>query len=169
MKQHAESFATAAVSGLLHQKVIIVTGAGGGLGEGIAHICHREGAKVVIADVNTDSIARVRHDLGTDRVLVQTCDVSSDADLKCLVEKAAEWGGGRIDGLVNNAGVNFSKPFLETTADEWDRVISVDLRAVFFLSKLVASHMVVQSPQGGSIVNISSVHSMACLPGAGGL
>jgi NAD(P)-dependent dehydrogenase (short-subunit alcohol dehydrogenase family) len=93
---------------------------------------------------------------------------------------------------VNNAGVNFAKPFLETTAEEWQSVISVDLRAVFFLSQvfnlrrhlvhfawsiatengppsqLVCKHMVAQRPaSGGSIVNISSVHALAGVPGAG--
>jgi NAD(P)-dependent dehydrogenase (short-subunit alcohol dehydrogenase family) len=64
-------------------------------------------------------------------------------------------------------GVNFSKPFLETTTEEWERVIAVDLRAVFFLTQMVSRRMLAQSPAGGSIVNISSVHSQAGLPGAG--
>ena len=76
-------------------------------------------------------------------------------------------GFGRVDGLVNNAGVNFAKPFLETTAEEWDRVISVDLRAVFLLTQFVCPQMLKQDPPGGSIINISSVHSQSVLPGSG--
>jgi NAD(P)-dependent dehydrogenase (short-subunit alcohol dehydrogenase family) len=157
-------------AGLLDGKVIIVTGAAGGLGEGIAHVCHREGARIVLADLDTVGLERVAGSLGGEgsHVLAQFCDVSNDADLEALVERASDWGNGMIDGLVNNAGVNFAKPFLETTAEEWDSVISVDLRAVFFLSQSVAKRMVARPDgAGGSIVNVSSVHSIACLPGAG--
>lgn len=150
---------------MVQGKTVIVTGAGGGLGEGIAHVCHREGANVVIADVRGEAAAQVAQSLG-ERTLAVTCDVRRDDDLARLVDETVG-AFGRIDGLVNNAGVNFAKPFLDTTAADWDRVISVDLRAVFFLSQLVCRRMLAESPAGGSIVNISSVHSMAALPGAG--
>jgi NAD(P)-dependent dehydrogenase (short-subunit alcohol dehydrogenase family) len=94
------------------------------------------------------------------------CDVANDDDLERLVAATIAHFG-RIDGLVNNAGVNFAKPFLETTSADWQRVISIDLRAVFFLTQRVCRQMLQQSPRGGSIVNISSVHSVAAYPGAG--
>lgn len=150
---------------LLQNKIILVTGAGGGLGEGIARVCHREGAAVVIADVRGDAAARVAAELG-ERTLAVPCDVRDDAALQALVDAAVQRFG-RIDGLVNNAGVNFAKPFLDTTAADWERIIAVDLRAVFFLTQLVARQMLKQTPTDGSIVNISSVHSHAVLPGAG--
>ena len=150
---------------LLTDKTIIVTGAGGGLGEGIARVCHREGANVVIADVRGEAAERVAAALDQ-RALAVTCDVRKDADLQRLADTAAK-AFGRIDGLVNNAGVNFAKPFMDTSSEDWDRVISVDLRAVFFLSQIVCRHMLQQTPTRGSIVNISSVHSLAVLPGAG--
>ena len=150
---------------LLKDKVVIVTGAGGGLGEGIARVCHREGAKVVIAEVRGDAGAQVAASLG-EGALAVTCNVASDEDLGNLVDTTVKEFG-RIDGLVNNAGINFAKPFLDTTPEEWERVISVDLRAVFFLSQMVAKSMIDQNPKGGSIVNISSAHSLAVLPGAG--
>jgi len=150
---------------LLEDKAVIVTGAGGGLGEGIARVCHREGANVVIADVRGEAAQTVAGSLG-ERALAVTCDVTNPADLERLVENTVRRFG-RIDGLVNNAGVNFAKPFLDTSAEDWDRVINVDLRGVFFLSQKVCSQMLRQTPRGGSIVNISSVHSQSVLPGSG--
>ena len=150
---------------LLTDKTIIITGAGGGLGEGIARVCHREGAKVVISDVRAAAAQQVADSLG-EQARAVTCDVRDDAQLQRLVDETVK-AFGRIDGLVNNAGVNFAKPFLDTTPADWDRVISVDLRAVFFLSQMVSRQMLKQDKRGGSIVNISSVHSLAVLPGAG--
>jgi|ERR1051326_164190 NAD(P)-dependent dehydrogenase (short-subunit alcohol dehydrogenase family) len=150
---------------LLQSKTIIITGAGGGLGEGIARICHREKANVVISDVRGDAARSVARSLGK-RTLAIECDVRKDEDLHRLVSETVRKYG-RVDGLVNNAGVNFAKPFLQTTAEDWERVISVDLRPVFFLSQMVCRQMLKQKPQGGSIVNISSVHSLAVLPGSG--
>lgn len=150
---------------MLQDKVVIVTGSGGGLGEGIARICCREGAKVVVADIREDAARQAAAGIGESAWPVR-CDVRDDAQLASLVDASIAHFG-RIDGLVNNAGVNFAKPFLDTTAEDWDRVISVDLRAVFFLSQLVCRRMLRQQPKGGSVVNISSVHSLAALPGAG--
>lgn len=150
---------------LLTRKTIIVTGAGGGLGEGIARVCHREGAHVMIADVRGEAAQRVAASLG-ERARAQTCDVRDDSALQALADETVR-AFGRIDGLVNNAGINFAKPFLDTTAEDWQRIISVDLRAVFFLTQIVCKQMLRQTPTIGSIVNISSVHSHAVLPGAG--
>lgn len=150
---------------LLKDKIIIITGAGGGLGEGIARVCHREGATVVIADIRGDAAHNVAASLG-ERALAITCNVAEDPQIQQLVQTTlARYQ--RIDGLVNNAGVNFVKPFLTTSSADWERVISVDLRAVFFLTQLVCQQMVQQQPQGGSIVNIASVHSVAGYAGSG--
>jgi NAD(P)-dependent dehydrogenase (short-subunit alcohol dehydrogenase family) len=148
---------------LLCDKVVIVTGAGGGLGAGIARVCAREGAKVVVADIRGDAALEVA--AGLDGARGVACDLRDDAALESLVADTVE-AFGRIDGLVNNAGANFAKPFLETTEEDWEWVISLDLRVVFFLTQRVCRQMLSQG-DGGSIVNISSVHSMACLPGAG--
>jgi NAD(P)-dependent dehydrogenase (short-subunit alcohol dehydrogenase family) len=153
--------------GLLKGKTIIVTGAGGGLGESIARVCHREQANVIIADIRGDAAQRVARSLGGPKARAVQCDVSRDADLKHLVDFAVQEFK-RIDGLVNNAGVNFAKPFLKTTRDEWQRVIDIDLSGVFLLTQRVCRQMIRQRrPAGGSIVNISSVHSHASVPGAG--
>ncbi len=150
---------------LLKNKVIIITGAGGGLGAGIARVCSQEGASVVVSDVRDEAAQQVASSLATEAAAIR-CDVREDGQLADLVAQTVERFG-RIDGLVNNAGVNFAKPFLQTTAEEWNRVISVDLRAVFFLTQMVCRQMLVQAPSGGSIINIASVHARAALPGAG--
>ncbi|MEZ4862367.1 MAG: SDR family oxidoreductase [Caldilineaceae bacterium] len=154
---------------LLQDRVIIVTGAGGGIGEGIARVCVREGAKVVIADIRTEAAQQVAASLGIQAYAVG-CNVADDEAIRQLVADSVAYFG-RIDGLVNNAGVNFAKPFLETTPADWERVMSVDLRAVFFLTQLVCRQMLAQPPlptgQRGTIVNIASVHSVAAFPGAG--
>jgi len=98
--------------------------------------------------------------------LAVVCDVADDEQLRHLVATVVAHYG-RIDGLVNNAGVNFVKPFLQTTPADWARVISIDLRATFFLSQFVCQQMLHQTPPGGNIVNIASVHSMLSFPGAG--
>ena len=139
---------------MLKDKVIIVTGGGGGIGEGIAHVCIDNGAKVVIGERNDESGQRVAKELG-ENALAIACDVSNDEDLDRLIEFTVA-SFGRIDGVVNNAGVNFSKPFMDTSSDDWQDVISVDLRAVFFLTQKTCAQMVRQSPAGGSIVNIDN-------------
>ena len=150
---------------LLHDKVIIVTGAGAGLGAGIARVCHDEGACVVIADLSAENANTVGGELG-ERAVAVGCDVRNEADQQTLVRTAQErWA--RVDGLVNNAGVNFAKAFLDTTREDWDRVIETDLAAVFFLTQKVCRAMLAQEPAGGAIVNIASVHTLAALPGAG--
>jgi NAD(P)-dependent dehydrogenase (short-subunit alcohol dehydrogenase family) len=150
---------------LLRGKVVVVTGAGGGLGEAIARVCHGEGAAVALADIRENAVRSVAASLG-ERAVAVRCDVGREADLEALLDAAAARFG-RIDGLVNNAGVNFAKPFLETTAEDWDRVLAIDLRAVFLLTRMACRRMLVQRPPGGSIVNISSTHSLAAVPGAG--
>ncbi len=150
---------------LLNKKVIIVTGAGGGLGAGIARVCSREGAQVVVADIRGDAAQAIAESL-PNPALALACDVGDDDEQGQLVTQTIARFG-RIDGLVNNAGINFAKPFLDTTPAEWERIIRVDLRAVFFLSQKVCQQMLAQERPGGSIVNIASVHSQAALPGAG--
>lgn len=153
---------------LLKDKVIIVTGASKGLGASMAGVCAGEGARVVLAarsiDLLKDQCAAIESAGGC--ALPVRCDVSVTADLKRLVDTCVKEFG-RIDGLVNNAGVNFVKPFLETTESDWDHIMAVDLKGSFMLTQLCAKQMAVQTPRGGSIVQIASVHTMASLQGAG--
>lgn len=149
---------------LLHNKTIIVTGAGGGLGEGISRVCHREGANVVVADIRGAAAARVVGSLGN-RALAVECDVRDDRQLEHLVHDTVKKLGA-VDGLVNNAGINFVKDPLHTTSEDWQNVLSVDLRAAFVLTQFVCRQMLRREPPGGSIVNIASVHTHAAVQGS---
>jgi NAD(P)-dependent dehydrogenase (short-subunit alcohol dehydrogenase family) len=147
---------------LLNEKVVIVTGAGGGIGEGIARVAHREGATVVVADIRAEAAAGVGKSL-RERAVAVACDVRREEQLRQLIEHTVSLFG-RLDGLVNNAGINFLKPALETTADDWHNVLAVNLHSAFLLTQLACRQMLEQSPAGGSIVNIASVHTHSALP-----
>jgi NAD(P)-dependent dehydrogenase (short-subunit alcohol dehydrogenase family) len=152
---------------LLKDKVVIVTGASKGLGISMAEVCAAEGAKVVLAARSLDQLKEVENRItargGTAHSV--RCDVGNLNDLQALVDEALAMFGA-IHGLINNAGVNYVKAFLDTTEADWERVISVDLKGSFFLTQLCARQMVKQNPRGGSIVQIASVHTYASLPGA---
>lgn len=150
---------------MLADRVVLVTGAAGGLGRGIAEVCLREGARCLLLDRDEAAVQRAAGELGAAAAAVAG-DVTREADLdRAIQECVRRWG--RIDGLVNNAGVNFGAPFLETSQEDWARVIGINLTPVFSLTRKVIARMVEQSPAGGSIVNISSVHAAATVPGAG--
>ena len=150
----------------LKGKSIIVTGASRGLGVAMAKVCAAEGAKVVCAARNVEQIKAVVADIqasGGEAMAVR-CDVSDLNDLKDLVTRTID-AYGRIDGLINNAGVNFVAPFVDISEADWDRVTGTDLKGSFFLSQYCARQMLKQGG-GGSIVQIASVHTQASLAGA---
>jgi len=143
----------------------IVTGAGSGIGKGIAEVFLDAGCEVVIAEVNRargeETTREFRAKYG--RGLFLEVDVSQDADCKRMVEETIK-AYGKVDTLVNNAGVNFVKPTLEMEVEDWDRVVNVDLRGTFLCSKYALAYMV--KAGRGSIINIASVHTRATLGGA---
>ena len=152
----------------LDGKTIIITGASKGLGVAMAEICSGEGASVVLAARSIERLESMVAEIRAagKQALPIECDVSNRSDLDRVVDKTVREFG-RIDGLINNAGVNFVKPFLETTEEEWDHIMDVDLKGSFFLTQACARQMIDQTPRGGSIVQIASVHTLASLRGAG--
>ncbi|HEX7472015.1 MAG TPA: 3-oxoacyl-ACP reductase family protein [Candidatus Limnocylindrales bacterium] len=137
-------------------KVAIVTGSSRGIGLAIARRFAAEGAAVVINYVGRASEAAAavgEIEAAGGRALAVQADVSRSADVDRLIrETRAHFG--RIDILVNNAGVMVTKDVLETTEDDWDRTIDVNLKGAYLCSKAVAPVMIDQ--QGGTIINISS-------------
>ncbi|MFA9476987.1 SDR family NAD(P)-dependent oxidoreductase [Phycisphaerales bacterium AB-hyl4] len=146
-------------------KVVIVTGAGSGIGVGIAEVIAERGGAVAVLDRDAASAERVAEKLqtGGGEAISVACDVSDEGQVAEAVAQVHERFG-RIDGLVNNAGVNFVKPFDEMSIAEWDRVISIDLRGTFLCTHACMPHFFANG--SGSVVNIASVHTQACLPGA---
>ena len=149
----------------LKDKVAVITGAGAGIGKSIAEIFAKEGAKVVCSSrraSNGQPVADAITASGGEACFIQ-CDVSLEEEVKTLVRETIEKYG-RIDVLVNNAGVNFVKAFEDVRPEDWDRVMSTDLRGTYLCSWYSIPHMLKQGK--GNIVNITTVHTLACLPGA---
>ncbi len=135
--------------------VAIVTGAGSGIGEATAERFAQEGARVVVNDVDPDAAERVAASIGEAAKPV-TGDVAQESTAEALVAAALDHGdGARIDVHVNNAAVHFIRDITETSSDEWDRVVAINLKSMFLCSKHVIPVMVEQ--QGGSIISLASI------------
>jgi glucose 1-dehydrogenase len=147
----------------LKDRVALVTGAARGIGLAIAERYVAEGAHVVIADVldaEGEAAARL---IGASYL---HCDVSKEAEIANLVAQVVQSHGG-IDILVNNAAISIAKPFMDITADDFDKVIGINLRGPFLLTQHVGRQMIAQVAQGrraGAIVNMSSVNDTLAIP-----
>jgi meso-butanediol dehydrogenase/(S,S)-butanediol dehydrogenase/diacetyl reductase len=130
----------------LDGKHVLITGAAGGIGAATARRLAREGAELLLADLNADAVKAVADELGQRWVQV---DVTRSVEIQRMVEAAYQhWG--RLDVVFNNAGVARARPMLDITEDEWDGLMAVNLRAVFFVLQAVARRMRSQDPIAGS-------------------
>ena len=139
----------------LEEKVVVITGIGSGIGRATAMNFAQEGAKVVGADVNQEKGLEVIEAIkcaGGEAIFVKA-DVSETSDVKRLVEKALVYGG--LDVLFNNAGVELVKKLKDTTEEEWDKIIKINLKSVFLCCKYVTPEMIKRG--GGVIINNASV------------
>lgn len=144
-------------------KVALVTGSSRGIGRGYAQALSEAGAHVVVAARSADQLEELARSLtkGRRRALAVPTDVSREADLDALVKRALEEFG-RIDVLINNAGITARHPAEEFPVREWDRVMNVDLRSIFLLCQKVARVMKEQG--GGKIINTVSLCSEIGVP-----
>ena len=147
----------------LKDKVTIITGAARGIGLACAERFHAEGAKLILADIDDEAgkAAAARY---AGAVYVH-CDVGTAADVNALVAAVvAEYG--RIDTLINNAGIVCAGDFLDISEADFDRVLRVNLKGAFLMAQACARHMVAQVKKGGkpgAIVNMSSVNAVLAI------
>jgi NAD(P)-dependent dehydrogenase (short-subunit alcohol dehydrogenase family) len=149
-------------------KTVIVTGGANGIGLAIAGRFAKAGASVVIADIDEANGRAAEAGLtgAGGRACYIACDISDEEQISRLIEGAIAFGG-RIDVLVNNAAILDSADFLDLDADEFDRVLRVNLRGAFLAGQATARRMVAQVKAGGepgAIVNLSSVNAVFALP-----
>ena len=142
----------------LHGRVIIVTGGGAGIGRVYCERLASAGARVVVADIDTDAARDCVRTIGDAKgdALASGCDISDAGAVKAMVDATVAHFG-RVDGLVNNAALMSSLPrgaWHEITERDWDRVMAVNTRGLFLCCREVWQHMKRQG--GGKIVNISS-------------
>ena len=150
----------------LHGKVAIVTGGNSGIGKAVVLALAEKGASVVIDYVAneqaTEDLERKIAGLGEKSVGVQA-DVSKIVDLQRVIDTAVS-SFGRLDVMVNNAGIETRSSVLDTTEEQYERVLSINLKSAFFGTQLAAKQMIKQGG-GGRIINMSSVHEDWPMPG----
>lgn len=153
------------MSGRLEGRCALITGAAGGIGLGCAEAFAKEGCDMVLMDIDGPRLAAAAADLAQRsgrKVHALTCDVSDADAARAAVIKAAALLG-RIDVLVNNAGVLAPGDILDAELADFDRVLAINLRAPFVIGQTVARHMV-DAKIKGSIINMSSINAILAIP-----
>jgi NAD(P)-dependent dehydrogenase (short-subunit alcohol dehydrogenase family) len=138
------------------EKVCVVSGAGSGIGKAVAKQFAREGGKVVVVDLNREHGDQTVQEIASAKgeAVFAKCNVGDEGEVRAAITIALDkWQ--KIDVVVNDAAMMTFKPILELLDEDWDKVLNVNLRAVFLFCKYAVPHM----PRGGAIVNISSVHA----------
>jgi glucose 1-dehydrogenase len=150
----------------LHAKVAVVTGGNSGIGKAVVLALAQAGANIVIDFVAhpeaTEELEKQVHALG-DQAIGVDADVSKVADLEMLVARTVE-AFGHLDVMVNNAGIETRTSILDTTEEQYQRVMDINLKSAFFGTQIAARQMITQGT-GGRIINMTSVHEDWPMPG----
>jgi meso-butanediol dehydrogenase/(S,S)-butanediol dehydrogenase/diacetyl reductase len=150
----------------LENKIALITGGGSGIGLSSARLFSQEGAKVVVFGRRQDRLENTVQDIGKNKiegnVLAVSGDITRHEDIKRLMETTINTHG-RVDILVNSAGIFTGAPLHEMTDDEWNEAIDINMTGIFKLTREVLPHMIRQ--KSGSIVHISSILGLVATPG----
>jgi acetoin reductase-like protein len=141
-------------------KVAVVTGAGQGIGRAIAHRLSRNGFAIAMVDINAEALDKVKAEIAGQggQALAIKANLTQLKDIQNALDQAAKWG--QLTVLVNNAGLVKITPLLEVTENDWDLIMTLNLKAVFFMMQYAARHM----REGGRMVNLSSISGRSGRP-----
>ncbi|MDW0192529.1 MAG: SDR family oxidoreductase, partial [Nitrososphaeraceae archaeon] len=134
----------------------LVTGSGRGIGKETAILLSKKGFNLIICSRNQneiDSVVKEIKSFGNDRILARECDVSVSSQVNRVVNEALDIYG-RIDVLINNAGISYVKKLIDTTEEEWDNTLDINLKGSYLFSKAIVPHMIKHNY--GIIINVSS-------------
>ena len=134
----------------------LVTGSGRGIGRETAILLSKKGFNLIICSRNQneiDSVVKEIKSFGNDRILARECDVSVSSQVNRVVNEALDIYG-RIDVLINNAGISYVKKLIDTTEEEWDNTLDINLKGSYLFSKAIVPHMIKHNY--GIIINVSS-------------
>ncbi len=149
------------MDGRLQGKVALITGGGTGLGAEFARRLVSEGAKVVITGRRKEPLEKVAEGLPKGSVLVFQGDVSKFEQAQAMINATIEFGG-KIDVLVNNAGIDPAATVVEIPVEQWQKIIDINLTGPFLMMKAAIPKMIDNG--GGSIINIASLAALRCIP-----
>ncbi len=140
--------------GLFAGRTILVTGGGSGLGRCTAHELKSLGARLAIAGRTQEKLDRVKEELGDPDTFTFAADLRREEEVKAMVDGVLAWSGGRIDGLVNNAGGQFPAQLKDISLNGWNAVVNNNMTATFLVSKAV--YLGSMEKHGGAIVNVGA-------------
>lgn len=146
-------------------KVVLVTGAGRGIGRSIALDFAREGARIIAAARTESELKSLAEEIGKDQALVIPTDVASEMSVKNLAEQSIQKYGS-IDILINNAGIGFFSNVTDMPVEQWEQMFNVNMRGVFFCCKYILPHMIKRNQ--GMVINIGSLAGKNFFAGGAG-
>ena len=150
--------------GLFAGRTVIVTGGGSGLGRCTAHELKSLGARIALLGRTREKLERVKEELGDPDTFIHSADLRREDEVKAAIAAVIDWSGGRIDGLVNNAGGQFPAQLKDISLNGWNAVVANNMTATFLVSKAV--YLASMEAHGGAIVNIGADFEMGN-PGMG--